>query len=115
MRHPQVLEEQKRVLQNLLQKGDKIELRIFFENMHPADAAGLVAQLLKKDQKKRFSLLSAAMAADVVEELQPAEQVQVVNDLPPEHASDSVETAIDSTGDLIAARTQPGLRRRAWA
>ncbi len=102
MRHPQVLEEQKRVLQNLLQKGDKIELRIFFENMHPADAAGLVAQLLKKDQKKLFSLLSAAMAADVVEELQPAEQVQVVNDLPPEHASDIVEEMESDKGvDLL--------------
>lgn len=112
---PPLLEQQKLALLVLVAQSDKNGIRDFFAAMHPADAAGLVSQLLKREQKVLFGLLNASQAADVVEQLEPAEQVQVVNDMAPEQASDVVEQmesdkGVDLLQDLPPEKTEALLR-----
>jgi magnesium transporter len=83
--------------------------------LHPADAADILEQLTPAQRAKVFATLDVTQAADTISEMEDDLQAEVVDDLGDERASDILELmdpddAADILGDLPYAKAEALLR-----
>jgi CBS domain-containing protein len=71
--------------------------------LHPADLASIIDQLVPKDRAGVLASLGDEAVADAMEEMEPDTQVEVLEDLEPERAADILEEmSPDDAADLVA-------------
>jgi magnesium transporter len=71
--------------------------------LHPADLASIIDQLVPKDRAGVLASLADDAVADVMEEMEPDTQVEILEDLEPERAADILEEmSPDDAADLVA-------------
>jgi magnesium transporter len=71
--------------------------------LHPADLASIIDQLVPKDRAGILASLPDEAVADAMEEMEPDTQVEVLEDLEPERAADILEEmGPDDAADLVA-------------
>ncbi len=71
--------------------------------LHPADLASIIDQLVPKDRAGVLASLADEAVADAMEEMEPDTQVEVLEDLEPERAADILqEMSPDDAADLVA-------------
>ncbi len=78
-------------------------LRNILIEMHPADIAFIITQLRKDRRKYLFNLLSTELAGDVLPELDPPVQTQVLEDVEADEISSYLdEMESDDAADLVS-------------
>jgi CBS domain-containing protein len=71
--------------------------------LHPADLAGIIDQLARKDRVGVIASLDDEAAAEAIEEMEPDTQVEILEDLEPHRAADILEEmSPDDAADLVA-------------
>jgi magnesium transporter len=71
--------------------------------LHPADLASIIDQLVPKDRAGVLASLGDEAVADAMEEMEPDTQVEVLEDLEPARAADILEEmSPDDAADLVA-------------
>jgi magnesium transporter len=71
--------------------------------LHPADLASIIDQLVPKDRAGVLASLADDAVADAMEEMEPDTQVEILGDLEPERAADILEEmSPDDAADLVA-------------
>jgi len=105
MLHPEtqkepVVEESARRVEELLDAGQRDELRRFLRRFHPADVAEILAELDSAALTRAFAVMRPERAADVLEELDEEtymgildalgdrQLVTILNELPPDEGAD---------------------------
>jgi len=88
----------------MLKRGDTAQLKELFLKLHPADIAEIVGEIQIDNHKHLFKLMDYEKAADVLDELEPEVQIDIINSLP---ESDKVqiirEMSVDEIVDLLQA------------
>ena len=66
----------------MLKRGDTAQIKELFLKLHPADIAELLAEIQNSSQKHLFKLIDYQKAAEVLDELEPEIQIDIINCLP---------------------------------
>lgn len=116
------LEQQAIRLQELLKRGDSVELQELVGNVHASDLADLLERLEEGQRLRLLDLLPSATAADVLSEmedlehpeallasLQPEKLAEIVEEMPDDDAADLIgDLAPPDQARVLASIDDPG-------